>query len=106
MAKLPIFRPFSDLEHVLAGEVSNWGEDLRYNHGMENSEELTKQVLGLPLDQRVEFAEKFLKILDELTSEELEQVWAAEAERRYQGFRNGTIEAFDGPEIHRLIADS
>jgi len=70
---------------------------------MENSEELTKQVLGLPLDQRAELAEKLLESLDELTPDELEQVWAAESERRYQGFKNGTIEACDGPEVHRQI---
>jgi len=70
---------------------------------MEYLEELTEQLLGLPLDQRAALAEKLLESLDELTPEELEQVWAAEAERRYHGFKNGKLEAFDGAEIHRQI---
>lgn len=70
---------------------------------MEYLEDLTEQLLGLPLDQRAALAEKLLESLGELTPEELEQVWAAEAERRYQGFKNGKLEAFDGAEIHRQI---
>jgi len=73
---------------------------------MENLDELTKQVLDLPLDQRSELAEKLLESLDELAPEEIEQVWAAEAERRYQAFEDGRVEAFDGNAVHReIIAD-
>lgn len=70
---------------------------------MENLEELVKQVLDLPLDQRAELTERLLASLDELTPAELEQVWAAEAERRYRGFKNGKIDAYDGPEVHRQV---
>ena len=70
---------------------------------MENLDELTKEVLDLPLDQRAELAERLLESLDQLTPEELEQVWAAEAERRYRGFKNGKVEAYDGTEVHRQI---
>jgi putative addiction module component (TIGR02574 family) len=70
---------------------------------MENLDELTKEVLDLSLDQRAELAEKLLESLDQLTPEELEQVWAAEAERRYQGFKNGRVEAHDGTQVHRQI---
>jgi len=73
---------------------------------MENLDKLTQQVLGLPLDQRSELAEKLLESLDELAPEEIEQVWAAEAERRYQAFKDGRIEAVDGNVVHReIIAD-
>ena len=73
---------------------------------MENLDELTKQVLDLPLDQRSELAEKLLESLDELAPEEIEQVWAAEAERRYQAFEGGRVEAVDGNAVHReIIAD-
>jgi putative addiction module component (TIGR02574 family) len=70
---------------------------------METLDELTKEVLDLPLDQRAELTEKLLESLDQLTPEELEQVWAAEAERRYQGFKNGKVEAYDGTQVHRQI---
>ncbi len=73
---------------------------------MDNLDELTKQVLDLPLDQRSELAEKLLESLDELAPEEIEQVWAAEAERRYQAFEDGRVEAVDGNAVHReIIAD-
>ena len=70
---------------------------------MENLDELTKQVLDLPLDQRSELAEKLLESLDELAPDELEQVWAAEAERRFRAFKDGRITAVDGTIVHREI---
>ena len=83
------------------GPLGHW-----YNQDMENLDEITRQVLDLPLDQRSELAEKLLESLDELAPEEIEQVWAAEAERRYQAFKDGTIEAVDGSAVHReIIAD-
>jgi putative addiction module component (TIGR02574 family) len=73
---------------------------------MENLDKLTQQVLDLPLDQRSELAEKLLESLDELAPEELEQVWAAEAERRFQAFEDGRIDAVDGTVVHReIVAD-
>ena len=73
---------------------------------MENLDEITRQVLGLPLDQRSELVEKLLESLDELAPEEIEQVWAAEAERRYQAFKDDRIEAINGTTVHReIIAD-
>jgi len=73
---------------------------------MENLNELTKQVLDLPLDQRSELAEKLIESLDELGPDELEQVWAAEAERRFQAYEEGKVKAIDGPKVHcELIAE-
>ena len=73
---------------------------------MEDLDEITRQVLDLPLDQRSELVEKLLESLDELAPEEIEQVWAAEAERRYQAFKDDRIEAIDGTTVHReIIAD-
>jgi putative addiction module component (TIGR02574 family) len=73
---------------------------------MANLDELTQQVLELPLEQRSKLAEKLLESLDELAPEELEQVWAAEAERRFQAFEDGRIDAVDGSAVHReIVAD-
>lgn len=73
---------------------------------MENLDELTQLVLELPLEQRSKLAERLLVSLDELAPEELEQVWAAEAERRYQAFEDGRVDAVDGTDVHReIIAD-
>jgi putative addiction module component (TIGR02574 family) len=70
---------------------------------MENLDELTQLVLELPLEQRSKLAERLLESLDELAPEELEQVWAAEAERRYQAFEDGRVDAVDGTAVHREI---
>jgi len=73
---------------------------------MENLDELTQQVLELPLEKRSKLAEKLLESLDELAPEELEQVWAAEAERRYQAFEDGRVDAVDGTAVHsEIVAD-
>ena len=68
-------------------------------------ENLIRQVLELPLDQRAALAERLLESLDELTPEELQQVWAAEAERRYQAYTSGNLGARDGADTHREILD-
>jgi putative addiction module component (TIGR02574 family) len=70
---------------------------------MGNVDELARQMLGLPLDQRADLAERLLESLDQPTPEELEQLWAAEAERRYQAHKDGRIESFDGAEVHRQV---
>ena len=68
-------------------------------------ESLLRQVLDLPLNQRSALAETLLESLDELTPEELQQIWAAEAERRHEAFKAGKLDAHDGPETHRQILD-
>ena len=70
---------------------------------MESLDDLTRQVLDLPLDQRAALAEKLLESLDELTPHELEQIWAAEAERRYAAHAAGELESYPGPEVHGEI---
>jgi putative addiction module component (TIGR02574 family) len=72
---------------------------------MTELENLIRQVLDLPLDQRPALAEKLLESLDELTPEELQQVWAAESERRYEAYRSGKLSARDGEDTHREILD-
>ena len=70
---------------------------------MNSIEDLTRRALGLPLEQRSALTERLLESLDELTPEELEQVWAAEAERRFAAFKAGKVEVFSGPDTHREI---
>ena len=64
-------------------------------------DEITKRILDLPLDQRADLVERLLESLDQPTPEELEQLWAEEAERRYKAYKDGRLEAFDGDEVHR-----
>jgi len=72
---------------------------------MEEFEALARQLLGLPLEQRAALAGQLLESLDHLTPEELEQLWAAEAQRRYEAYEAGKIESYSGPEVHRQILE-
>jgi putative addiction module component (TIGR02574 family) len=72
---------------------------------MEKLDDLVRQVLELPLEQRSSLAERLLESLDELTPQELEQVWAGEAERRYKAYKSGKIESYPGPQVHDQVLD-
>jgi putative addiction module component (TIGR02574 family) len=68
-------------------------------------EKLTQKVLELPLEDRARIADKLLESMDRLTPEEIQAIWAEEAERRYQAYKSGLIAAFPGDEVHREILD-
>jgi putative addiction module component (TIGR02574 family) len=68
-------------------------------------ENIARQILDLPLEQRSALAERLLASLDELSPEELEQVWASEAERRFDAFEAGRLDSFAGPQVHQEILD-
>jgi putative addiction module component (TIGR02574 family) len=55
--------------------------------------DLVAEALELPLDARADLASQLLDSLDDLSEEEIDQLWAAEAERRYAAYQAGTMEA-------------
>jgi putative addiction module component (TIGR02574 family) len=55
--------------------------------------DIAAEALELPLTARAELADQLLESLDELSEEEAEQLWAAEAERRYADYKAGRIES-------------
>ena len=56
---------------------------------MASLEDITRQALGLGLQDRSKLAERLLESLDELTETEIEELWLDEAERRIQKYRDG-----------------
>jgi hypothetical protein len=56
------------------------------------------EAMALPPAQRAQLAQHLLSSLDELDEEENERLWLEEAERRYQGYRKGTISSNDAFE--------
>ena len=56
-------------------------------------EECEAQALKLPAHERAALAERLIASLDALDEAENERLWLEEAERRYQEYRQGNIEA-------------
>ncbi len=56
--------------------------------------EIEKDALRLPADDRARLAMRLLSSLEEATEspEEIEKLWIAEAERRFQELRDGVVQ--------------
>ena len=61
--------------------------------------DIAAEVLQLPLGARAELASQLLESLDDLSETEIEQLWAAEAERRYAEYKAGRVEAIPAEEV-------
>jgi putative addiction module component (TIGR02574 family) len=60
---------------------------------------ITEEVLELPITARAELAGQLLESLDDLSEEETDQLWAVEAERRFDEYKAGRIEALPTEEV-------
>ena len=61
-------------------------------------DELEAVALGLPRSERARLAERLLSSLDEEVN--LDQAWAAEARRRLEQYRAGTLESVSAESVH------
>ena len=61
--------------------------------------DIAAEALQLPPGARAELASQLLDSLDDLSEKEIEQLWAAEAERRYADYKAGRIEAVPAEEV-------
>jgi putative addiction module component (TIGR02574 family) len=64
-----------------------------------STEQITQQALALPPEEREKLAELLYLTLDHSSSEEIEQAWIEEAERRLDKIHNGTAVLLDGNEV-------
>lgn len=62
-----------------------------------NPQQIESAALELPLHERARLAERLLASLDQEAA--VEEAWAAEIERRVQGYRSGTLPAHPGDEV-------
>jgi putative addiction module component (TIGR02574 family) len=65
---------------------------------LERNNPLTQQAVGLPQLDRLQLVDYLLESLD-LPDREIEQLWADESLRRWQGYRNGEIKAVSAAEV-------
>jgi len=63
--------------------------------------EIEKDALQLPAEDRARLAVRLLSSLEETTEspEEIEKLWIAEAERRFQELRDGVVEGIPAREV-------
>ena len=61
--------------------------------------EVFKNALQLDAGDRAALAQELLASLDELTEEEVERLWAEEAQRRVEEFRAGRAQAVPAEEV-------
>ena len=62
-------------------------------------EELKKQTRLLTTEEKATLARILIAGLDPSQDGDVERMWIAEAERRYQAYLRGEIEAHDGDEV-------
>jgi putative addiction module component (TIGR02574 family) len=62
-------------------------------------DELEKQTRLLTPQEKATLARILIEELDPSTDTEVEQIWIAEAQRRYQAYLKGEIESLAGDEV-------
>ena len=62
-------------------------------------DQLEKQVRLLSVEERARLAHKLIEELDSSVESNWEELWIAEAQRRYQAFLNGEIGSRPGDDV-------
>lgn len=62
-------------------------------------DELEKQARTLTATEKATLARILIEELDPSLDTNVEQLWVAEAQRRYEAFRKGELEAFSGDDV-------
>jgi hypothetical protein len=62
-------------------------------------DDLERQARSLTPREKATLARILIEGLDPALDAEVEQLWIAEAQRRYEAFLNGELEAFPGDEV-------
>jgi hypothetical protein len=66
-----------------------------------NFEELEKEARALSSKEKATLARILIDELDSSIDEDAEQLWIEEAQRRYQAFIEGKLEALSGEDVMR-----
>ena len=63
--------------------------------------DIEKDALRLPVEDRARLAVRLLSSLESITEspEEIEKLWIAEAERRFQELRDGVVQGIPAREV-------
>lgn len=69
------------------------------NHMSALFDELEKQTRLLTPQEKAALARLLIEELDPSVDSEVERIWIAEAQRRYQAYLRGEIDSFPGDEV-------
>jgi putative addiction module component (TIGR02574 family) len=64
---------------------------------------LADQVLSLPCEDRIYLADRLLESLNAPSREDIDRLWAEEAERRIDELDSGKVEAIPGEQVFAEI---
>jgi putative addiction module component (TIGR02574 family) len=68
-------------------------------------DELTADAMKLPLRDRVQLAQRLVSTIDDEVETDTEALWFAEAERRLEELRSGSVEGIDSDEAFRTARE-
>ena len=71
---------------------------------MIKTDELISEAISLPVEIRALIVNKLLESLNP-TKKEIDELWAAEAERRIEDIRTGKVKTIPGEEVFKEIRD-
>ena len=66
---------------------------------------LADQVLSLPCEARIYLVDRLLESLNAPSREEIDRLWAEEAERRIEELDSGKVEAIPGEQVFAEIRE-
>jgi putative addiction module component (TIGR02574 family) len=61
--------------------------------------DIADELLELPITARAELASRLLESLDDLSEEESDALWGAEAERRFAEYKAGNLATIPAEEV-------
>jgi hypothetical protein len=80
---------------------------MKYSSRMATTwEQLAEQAMTLSSDSRARLADRLVESLDFEELGSIDKLWAAEAKRRRDEVRSGTVETLDGEVALRKVRDS
>lgn len=71
-----------------------------------NLDQLTADAMKLSLRDRVQLAQRLVSTLDDEVEADTEALWFAEAERRLEELRNGTVRGISSDDAFRTAREA
>ena len=71
---------------------------------MIKTEELIAEAISLPVEIRAKIIEELLRSLNP-ARQDIDELWAQEAEKRVQEIKSGKVETVSGEEVFKRIRD-
>ena len=85
---------------MLGGNQSEVAEEACYNPSMSTHfDEIERQARALPVKEKAALARLLIEELDQSVDADTDQLWIDEAQRRYDAYLKGELEALPGDDV-------